>query len=94
MATEEVVVYGLGGYDPRKPNNNIISTTTVEVPPEVENARTLKARVRAGIGNNANYLALANPNVAQNTAQIRALTRQVNALHRLNLEQLDDVTGT
>lgn len=56
----------------------------------------LHARARAALAGNATYLALATPSNAQNTAQVRALTRQINALIRLVVaaDLLTDNTGT
>lgn len=47
------------------------------------NAQTLRDRSRAALGTNATYLALASPSTAQNTAQVKALTRQVDGIIRL-----------
>jgi hypothetical protein len=35
MAKEWVVTYGLGGYDPSKPNDNIVEAFEVEVEDEL-----------------------------------------------------------
>jgi hypothetical protein len=42
----------------------------------------LRTRMRAAVGDNAAYLAIGAPTNAQNLAQIRRLTRQMNALIR------------
>lgn len=47
------------------------------------NAQTLYGKAAQALANNATYLALPSPSTAQNTAQIKALTRQVNAVLRL-----------
>lgn len=94
MATEPVVVYGPGGYDPSKPNNNVIATTSITIPPDVANGRTLQQKARQALIDNGTYLAIATPTAAQNTAQVKRLTRQVNALIRLQLNELADVTDT
>lgn len=62
---------------------------TIEV-----NSKDLRAKAQAALAANATYIAIAAPTVAQNTAQTKALTRQVNALIRMTLNLLDDVTGT
>lgn len=49
----------------------------------------LEARIVAGIATNTTYIALAAPSTAQNTAQLKALTRQVQALLRLRQGQLN-----
>lgn len=64
----------------------LIATETVIVDvTEAVVTLDLHAKARAALTANATYLALANPTAAQNTAQIRRLTRQVNALTRLAL---------
>jgi trehalose-6-phosphate synthase len=46
-------------------------------------AAALVAKAAPAIAANITYLAIASPSVAQNTAQLKALTRQTNALMRL-----------
>lgn len=58
------------------------------------NERTLHNRARNALATNATYLALASPTNAQTAAQVRALTRQVTALIRLTLDDIDDIAGT
>lgn len=58
------------------------------------NAATLRGKASAALTTNATYLAMATPSAAQNTAQTKALTRQMNALIKLTLDILDDVNGT
>lgn len=58
------------------------------------NRAALLTKARTAQTTNATYLALASPTTAQNTAQIRALTRQVNALIKLATADLADTTGT
>lgn len=70
---------------------NVIESQTVELPPELANYDTLRQRARAALAANRTYLALATPTAAQNTAQVNALTRQVQALIRFTLS---DLTGT
>lgn len=55
------------------------------------NEQTLRTQARAALDANRTYLALATPTVAQTTAQVKALTRQVQALIRFTL---DDLSGT
>lgn len=49
------------------------------------NTRALRDRARQALAANATFLGLGTPTVLQNAAQVRALTRQVNALARLVL---------
>lgn len=58
------------------------------------NRRALVAKAQTALTGNVTYLALASPSAAQNTAQVKALTRQVNALIRLATKALDVTTGT
>lgn len=58
------------------------------------NAQTLRDKATAALAGNATYLALATPSNAQVAAQVKALTRQVNALIRLEVRALTDVSDT
>lgn len=58
------------------------------------NGATIGAKLDTALANNATYLALASPTAAQTTAQVKALTRQVSALIRLERRNLDDTAGT
>ena len=72
--------------DERYVNGQVVAATTRDVDvTEAVVTLDLHAKVRAALSANATYLALASPTAAQNTAQIRRLTRQINALTRLAL---------
>lgn len=58
------------------------------------NESTIRSNITTALTNNATYLGRANPSVAQNTAQIQALTRQINGLMRLVDKRLDTLSGT
>ena len=62
-----------------------------EKPPTVEdvNADTIRAQAQTALANNRTYLALGTPTAAQNTAQVKALTRQTQGIIRLLLGALD-----
>jgi hypothetical protein len=48
MAKQLSITYGIGGYDPTKPNNNIIEQYEVEVPdPEPTESELLQAQIDA-----------------------------------------------
>jgi hypothetical protein len=49
---------------------------------------TLRQNARAALVGNATFLALAAPTAAQNAAQVKALTRQVDGLIRVALAEL------
>lgn len=51
-------------------------------------------RLRAARAGNRDHLALASPTAADTRKQVDRLTRQVNALIRLTLADLDDISGT
>jgi hypothetical protein len=48
MPIQTITTYGIGGYDPTKPNNNIIEQYEVEVPdPEPTESELLQAQIDA-----------------------------------------------
>lgn len=51
---------------------------------------TIRGRARQAIQNNRTFVGLASPTAAQNAAQIKALTRQMNGLIRLVLQETDE----
>lgn len=53
------------------------------------NASTLRQQATDALAANRTYVALASPSAAQTTAQVKALSRQMNAMIRLRLGQLD-----
>jgi hypothetical protein len=55
------------------------------------NEETLRQQARQALDANRTFLALASPTNAQTLAQVKALTRQVQALIRF---ELDDLTST
>lgn len=68
------------------------SSPSCEPAPDTTSSTTytaLRDRVRQGLDANRTYLSLASPGAAQNTAQVKALTRQNVALTRLVLGLLD-----
>lgn len=70
----------------------IASNPTPQTPARVRS--TLEDKVVVALTTNNTYLAIGAPSSAQNTAQVKALTRQVNALGRMLLGLLDTTAGT
>jgi len=59
-----------------------------------DNADSLRAKASQAFAINATFLALASPTNAQTLAQVKALTRETNAIIRLLLGALDTTDGT
>ena len=53
------------------------------------NETTIRDRATTALADNKAFLALTSPTNAQNAAQVKALTRQVNGLIRLTLRRFD-----
>lgn len=66
-----------------------ISQQSIEERPDVTNRQALTDQAAAALATNRTFLALASPTNAQIAAQVKALTRQNNALVRLALGLLD-----
>jgi hypothetical protein len=64
-------------------------TVTFEVSTEQINDETIRQQALDALTANRTYIARQSPTAAQNTAQIQALTRQVNGLIRLVLGRFD-----
>lgn len=64
-------------------------TESYEVSAEQVNEETIRDRAAQALAANRTYIALASPSAAQNTAQIKALSRQNQSLIRLLLGLLD-----
>lgn len=62
--------------------------------PGIVNAQSLQSKASTALTGNSTYLGLSSPTTAQAVAQVAALTRQMNALIRLQLNLLDSTSGT
>ena len=60
----------------------------------ITNRAALVAKATAAVAGNAAFLAIASPTQVQSLAQIKALTKQVTALIKLQTEALTDISGT
>jgi hypothetical protein len=58
------------------------------------NEKALRDKAATALTANQAFLDLASPSNAQVLAQVRLLTRQINALIRLTVKQLDSTDGT
>jgi hypothetical protein len=63
-------------------------TVTVTTTPEQDNDQTIRQQATGALAANRAFVA-SSPTAAQTTAQVKALSRQVNGLIRLLLQQLD-----
>jgi len=78
-------------------SGKLVEETVVEIDVTSEVVQLdLHTKVRQHLVNNATFLSIAAPNNAQNTAQIKALTRQMNAIIRLVVgnDLIQDTTNT
>lgn len=68
----------------------LVETRQVQVvtTPEQDNEQTIRQQAASALASNRAYVA-STPTAAQTTAQVKALSRQVNGLIRLLLNQLD-----
>ena len=94
MSTTPHVVYGPGGFDTTKPNDNVILSETITVDQSAVNLDLLQQKAQNAIANNVTFLGLSSPTNAQAVAQVQALTRQVDALIRVVLGLFDSTAGT
>lgn len=71
------------------------SASCVKAPDAVTtNLNTIQAGLQTALAANVTFLAIASPTTAQVTAQNKALTRQVDALIKIQLGLLTDTSGT
>lgn len=75
-------------------NGNQLSSVAITDDPVIVNRDTLAAKAQTALNVNAAFLALASPTNPQVLAQVQALTKQFNALIRIDLGLLDSTNGT
>lgn len=79
---------------PYTPEENAEADARAQAQTEATNEADLMAKARNAITGNKNFLAIASPTNAQTVAQVKALTRQMNAMIRLEVRDLLDTSGT
>lgn len=79
---------------PYTPEENADADARAKLATEATNEADLLAKARNAINGNKNFLAIASPTNAQTVTQVKALTRQMNALIRLEVRELLDTSGT
>jgi hypothetical protein len=72
----------------------VIGEDLESIIPSDLNAVDLTRKAQQALQANSTFLGLANPTAAQVTSQVQKLTRENNALIRLMLNLLDDVSDT
>lgn len=83
---------GILGTSDKPPTADVRCSSASCVKPEdvtVTNQRTLQQQAQAALISNRTYIALAAPTTAQTTAQVKALTQQMQAVMRMALGQFD-----
>ncbi|MEQ8834263.1 MAG: hypothetical protein RIB67_07435 [Miltoncostaeaceae bacterium] len=75
-------------------DGELVSSEVTDMPRNEAHTTVLHERAIAALEANAEFLALSPPTQGQVLAQVRALTRQNNALIRLLLGQLDSIDNT
>lgn len=81
MATERVTTYDAVG--------NVLDERVETLPPERANRDAIEQTLRQAFTTNRDYIATTGPTAVQTTAQVKALSRQINALLRLTFGLLD-----
>lgn len=71
-----------------------VKTSALPSTVTTDNADTLAAQAVAALANNSQFLAIASPSNVQVLAQVQKLTRQINALIRIQTGQLDTTADT
>ena len=75
-------------------DGQLVATEQFEMADEIINDLALRDRLQRALAANATYAALASPTANQTNAQVRRLSRENNALIRLVLALVDDVSDS
>jgi hypothetical protein len=82
------------GIDPMPAASWTYDGTTFSEPVTDVNRKTLVGKMQGARNSNANFMGLSSPTNAQLAAQVKSLTRQVNALMRITANELDTIDDT
>jgi hypothetical protein len=88
---------GILGTSDRPPTADVRCGATACIKPTdptITNRDDLTTKATSALTANATYLAITSPSNAQVSAQVTKLTRQMDGVIRLLLNQLDDTSGT
>lgn len=92
---------GVASYTPPSGTHTMLSADataagyTFPPPPAAQvNAQVLQGKALNALVDNITYIGTAAPSAAVTTAQVKSLSRQVNALIKLMFAQTDDTSGT
>ena len=85
---------GVKSTRPYTEQENLAAEENIKIGALVANESNLIDKATQAVNTNLKYLALVSTTTAQDKAQIKALSRQVNALIKLITKSLDDNTGT
>lgn len=91
MGQFQVTEYGLGGFDPSKPDGNLVRTSTVIRSDESDIIDQLDVRLDQALSNLRAYVAAPSPTAAQTTAVVKLLCRVAIVLIRQRFGRFDSV---
>lgn len=83
------VTYGPGGFDPGKPNNNIVSDEHVPAPPDEDVRARIEGQLDSAVANLRAYVNDQAPTNVATVATVKLLCRVVLNLARLARNQFD-----
>lgn len=91
-STGSKILTGIGCTDAQL--TTAINTAAAAFIDRDANQATLTSRAQTALTNNATFLAINNPTTAQAITQVKALTRQVDGIIRLLLDQVDSLSDS